>query len=73
MARNWLFLTVIGFVVGFSLLFCIYWAYHRILLKQPPGEVAVPKWKMASIRSKFPFWRRQSARKEYELVSRHEV
>ena len=71
MARNWIFLTVIGFAVGFALIFSVWWIYNRFILKPPAHDV--PKWKMASIRSRFPFWRRASAQKEYELVSRHEV
>lgn len=74
MARNWLLLTVIGFVLGGSLIFALWWAYRRFFLHQPlRAEAAVPKWKASSIRSRFGFWRRKSAQKEYELVSRHEV
>lgn len=71
MARNWIFLTVLGFTVGGALIFLIWWTYHRLVLSRAASDV--PKWKTASIRSRFPFWRRKSAQKEYELVSRHEV
>ncbi|KAK5167562.1 CSG1/SUR1-like protein [Saxophila tyrrhenica] len=71
MARNWFLVTLIGFALGFTIIFGTWWTYHRLVLKKPASDV--PKWKMASVRSKFPFWRRASAQKEYELVSRHEV
>lgn len=71
MARNWIFLTVLGFAIGGSLLFFIYWACHRFCLAHSRSNV--PRWKTAMIRSRLPFWRRASAQKEYELVSRHEV
>lgn len=71
MSRNWLLLTVVGFLVGFAVIFLTWWTYQRLILRKASADV--PKWKTASIRSKFPFWRRASAQKEYELVSRHEV
>lgn len=71
MARNWVFLTILGFTLGGSLIFLFWWTYHRFVLSKGPADV--PKWKSATIRSRFPFWRRRSAQKEYELVSRHEV
>ena len=74
MARNWFLLTVFGFVLGGSLIFALWWAYRRFLLHhQQPLQPAMPKWKASSIRNRFGFWRRKSAQKEYELVSRHEV
>ena len=72
MGRNWFLLTIFGFALGGSAIFSLWWAYHRFIL-QTPREASVPKWKASSIRNRFPFWRRESARKEYELVSRHEV
>ena len=71
MARNWVFMTVLGFALGGSLIFLIWWTYHRFVFSKAAGDV--PKWKTALIKSKFPFWRGRSAQKEYELVSRHEV
>ena len=72
MARNWVFLTVLGFTLGGALVFFVWWAYNRLYPTKAQTE-GMPKWKSASIRSRFGFWRRASARKEYELVSRHEV
>ncbi|WPH00798.1 mannosyl phosphorylinositol ceramide synthase csh1 [Acrodontium crateriforme] len=69
MARNWVLLTIIGFTVGFSVIFSCWWAYHRFVLASRPA----PEWKVATIRQRLPFWRRVSAQKEYELVRRHEV
>lgn len=71
MSRNWIFLTIFGFTLGFAFIFLLWWAYRRFILARPASDV--PNWKMASIRSRFPFWRGASVRKEYELVSRHEV
>lgn len=73
MARNWFLLTIFGFVLGGSLIFALWWAYRRFFLRYSSAEAAVPSWKASSIRSRFGFWRRKSAQKEYELVSRHEV
>lgn len=74
MARNWLLLTILGFALGGGLIFATWWAYHRFFLRsRTSSEALVPKWKASSIRSRFGFWRRKSAQKEYELVSRHEV
>jgi mannosyltransferase OCH1-like enzyme len=73
MARNWVLVTLIGFGLGGSLIFLCWWSYHRYVLAPHPAAADIPKWKSASIRSKWPFWRRASAQKEYELVSRHEV
>ena len=71
MARNWLFLTILGFTLGGSLIFLIWWTYHKFILNRAAADM--PKWKSATIRSRFPFWRNRSVQKEYELVSRHEV
>ena len=85
MARNWFLLTIFGFALGGGLIFALWWAYHRFFLHShhhhysslaSGGAAAspdLPSWKKSSIRSRFGFWRRKSARKEYELVSRHEV
>ena len=71
MAHNWVLVTIFGFALGFGVIFGCWWGYHRLVLKKPASDV--PKWKLASIRSRFPFWKRASAQQEYELVSRHEV
>ena len=73
MARNWVLVTLIGFALGLSVLFFCWWSYHRYVLAPHPASADIPHWKSASIRSRLPFWRRASAQKEYELVSRHEV
>lgn len=73
MARNWVFLTVLGFAIGGSVLLLGWWAYHRYVLHANLHDVPQARWKAQSIRSRLPFWRRTSARKEYELVVRHEV
>ncbi|KAF7194190.1 Mannosyl phosphorylinositol ceramide synthase SUR1 [Pseudocercospora fuligena] len=67
MARNWVLLTVIGFVVGGGALFGGWWYYNRYFLS--PADV--PRWKTQSIRQRIPFWSRRT-RNEYELVNRHE-
>lgn len=70
MARNWVLLTVLGFAAGIGVLVFIWWAYHRFCLGRSSSDM--PKWKKGAIRSRFPFWRRVSAQKEYELVSRQD-
>nr|POE65107.1 mannosyl phosphorylinositol ceramide synthase csh1 [Quercus suber] len=74
MARNWVILTIIGFVVGFSVIFVGWQAYQSYVLVGSDVSCGdAPRWKTAAIRSRLPFWRRASAHKEYELVNRHEV
>ncbi|KAF2171035.1 glycosyltransferase family 32 protein [Zasmidium cellare ATCC 36951] len=68
MARNWVFLTVLGFILGGGVLFLGWWSYHRYFLTSSD----VPRWKSQSARSRIPFWSRQRHRSEYELVNRHE-
>lgn len=70
MSRHWIFMTVFGFVLGFSLLLLGWYAYHQYFLKAPSD---IPPWKSQSIRNRIPFWARQSTRREYELVNRHEI
>lgn len=60
-------MTMIGFVLGFGLIFLGWWYYNRYLLT--PADV--PRWKTKSIRQRLPFWSRR-AQSEYELVNRHE-
>ena len=73
MARNWVLVTLLGFVLGGSVLLFCWWSYRRFILMPQSAASDIPHWKSASIRSRLPFWRRASAQKEYELVSRHEV
>jgi len=65
--------TILGFVIGLSVLVVGWWGYRRYVLKTS-SEIA-PKWKAASLRQRLPFWRRTSGQrqKDYELVNRHEV
>ncbi|KAK5121998.1 hypothetical protein LTR85_004570 [Meristemomyces frigidus] len=71
LSRNWILVTILGFVIGFSALFVGWWAYRRYILATSSAEF--PRWKSASLRHRLPFWRRVSAHKEYELANRHEV
>ncbi|KAF2272762.1 mannosyl phosphorylinositol ceramide synthase SUR1 [Westerdykella ornata] len=65
MAKHWLMVTILGFVIGFSLLACIYTVFIRP--RQQPGS---PKLRAAYSRA--PFYRRIS-QKDIELDDRHEV
>ncbi|KAF2208363.1 glycosyltransferase family 32 protein [Cercospora zeae-maydis SCOH1-5] len=67
LARNWVLVTIIGFIVGFGLIFLAWWYYHRYYLT--PNDI--PRWKTKSIRQRLPFWSRR-AHSEYELINRHE-
>ncbi|CAK1365826.1 Mannosyl phosphorylinositol ceramide synthase CSH1 [Cercospora beticola] len=67
MARNWVLVTIFGFVVGFGVIFLVWWYYHRHYL----APTDVPRWKTKSIRQRLPFWSRR-AHSEYELIHRHE-
>lgn len=73
MARNWVLVTLIGFVLGGSVLCFCWWSYRRYILGSGSATSELSSWKTMSLRSRLPFWRRVSAQKEYELVSRHEV
>lgn len=64
MAHHWMFLTVIGFTLGFAVLFFIWWFCGRVVLS---GTI-----KGRNVNSRIPYWRRVS-QKDYELVDRHEV
>jgi hypothetical protein len=78
MGQHWLFLTLIGFITGLSVIICLWWVYGRLLLSNGP--------KGQSLRRKIPFkfWRRSARhsqadpKREYELLDhaledRHEV
>ncbi|KAF2733540.1 mannosyl phosphorylinositol ceramide synthase SUR1 [Polyplosphaeria fusca] len=65
MAQHWIFLTVVGFAVGFSLLFCIYQTCIR-----PRQQANNSKARFSY--SRIPFYRRISG-KDIELDDRHQV
>ena len=67
MARNWVLLTVLGFVIGGGLLLGGWWAYHSYFLT--PSEV--PRWKNQTLRQRIMRWRTRNAQGEYELVDVH--
>lgn len=64
MAHHWVLLTIIGFTLGFTLLWCLYSTF--VLQRQSGG----PKSRYAYAR--VPFYRRISG-KDIELSDRHEV
>ena len=68
MARNWLLLTILGFAIGGSVLLLGWWAYHRYVLNSNSHDKPQARWKAQSFRSRLPFWRRTSARKELSLI-----
>ncbi|KXL50792.1 glycosyltransferase family 32 protein [Acidomyces richmondensis BFW] len=72
LSRNWILVTILGFFVGFSVLYLVWWVYRRCLSFN--FTEGASKWKGTS-RNRLPFWRRLSARKtySYELVNRHDV
>jgi hypothetical protein len=78
MGQHWMFLTLIGFITGLSVIICLWWVYGRLLLSNGP--------KGQSLRRKLPFrfWRRAVRQTQpdtkcnYELLDRtledrHEV
>jgi len=70
LARHWILVTILGFVIGFSVLFLGWWVYRRLI----SGSGGPPKQGLALLTgSKLPFWRRAGAYNDYELVDRHEV
>jgi mannosyltransferase OCH1-like enzyme len=72
MAQNWVLVTLLGFVVGFGVLFGGFWVYHRYLLRQKGFEGPVKKTAVTG-GSWMPWRRGRRSLQEYELVSRHEV
>ncbi|KAF2114913.1 nucleotide-diphospho-sugar transferase [Lophiotrema nucula] len=64
MGQHWVFLTLIGFTLGFSLLFCIY----HTCIKQKQSSHSKSRFSY----SRIPFYRRVSG-KDIELNDRHEV
>ncbi|KAF2484719.1 SUR1-like protein [Neohortaea acidophila] len=69
MARNWIFVTILGFSLGGVFIFAMWWLYRRFFVVRSDE----PRRKRSPGRSRFPFWRSISAHKDYELVDRHEV
>lgn len=63
MAQHWVFLTFMGFTIGFSVLFCIY----HFCIRPRNGNT-----KGRSLYSRLPFYRRIS-QKDIELDDRHQV
>ncbi|KAF2457265.1 nucleotide-diphospho-sugar transferase [Lineolata rhizophorae] len=69
MGQHWIFLTVLGFVLG-GIVFAVFWRCYRAVTVA--GNSKFPA-KLARRRF-FTFWRRGAASsKDYELVDRHQV
>jgi len=73
MSRHWVLMTVIGFLVGGSLLLLGWYSYQAYFLEKKPEGPIIPKWKEQSIRQRIPFWARRTRSGEFELVNRHET
>ncbi|KAK3069656.1 CSG1/SUR1-like protein [Teratosphaeriaceae sp. CCFEE 6253] len=69
LSRHWLLITILGFIVGFGVIFSGWWAYRRLAA----GPAERPRHGKTSLMSKLQFWRRGNAHQDYELVNRHEV
>ncbi|KAF2755844.1 hypothetical protein EJ05DRAFT_454932 [Pseudovirgaria hyperparasitica] len=65
MARHWVMLTVIGFIVGFSVIGCMYWTYGRFS--------ATPRYRIRGWRYRVAPWSRLEKKGDYERSDRHEV
>lgn len=64
MARHWVFLTCLGFIVGFSVLFCLYWTYGRVISShRRPLRIS----RLGAL------FTARRGKEDYELVNRHEV
>ncbi|KAF1983389.1 glycosyltransferase family 32 protein [Aulographum hederae CBS 113979] len=63
MGSHWIVLTIVGFVVGFAVIYGIWTLYGRIVHAKNTGRGL-------SLKRRLPFW---SSQQEYELVERHEV
>ncbi|KAI7524126.1 hypothetical protein KC343_g21439 [Hortaea werneckii] len=75
LARNWIFVTVLGFVLGITLLLLGWWVYRRYFVRAQAGDMS-PRWKAAGpLKQRLPFWKRITGGRDqnYELVDRHEV
>jgi mannosyltransferase OCH1-like enzyme len=65
LGSHWVLVTLIGFTVGFALLWCIYSTF--ILHRQANGA------KARMVYSRMPFYRRISSKEHLELTDRHQV
>jgi mannosyltransferase OCH1-like enzyme len=72
LARHWVFVTFVGFTVGFTLLGLLYKIF--VLNKQPNSPRLSPKLRYLDrfAYTRIPFYRRISS-KDFELENRHEV
>ncbi|KAH7087689.1 nucleotide-diphospho-sugar transferase [Paraphoma chrysanthemicola] len=72
LARHWVFVTFVGFALGFSLLGLLYKIF--ILNRQPGSPRLSPKLRYLDrfAYTRLPFYRRISS-KDFELEDRHEV
>jgi membrane-associated phospholipid phosphatase len=67
MAQHWMSITFMGFMVGFTVIFCIWWFCNRVMLKNGRSKASFfPE----SIRSAIY---RSVSQKDYELDDRHQV
>lgn len=68
MGRNWLLLTVSGFLIAGIVFSVIWWLYGRVVLHNKPLRLRLA--------SRIPFWRlatNHKHHKSYELLERHNV
>lgn len=65
MAKHWIFITFLGFLIGFAILGCVYSLVIRFRNCTSKGRVLLPA-------SRIPFYRRISS-KDIELNDRHQV
>lgn len=72
MAKHWLFVTFVGFVIGFSILGLLYKVF--ILNKRSNSRPSSPlSPKLRFLNPRLPFYRRISQKSSFELDDRHEV
>jgi len=68
LAKHWLLVTILGFVVGFTILGMLYKFF--VLNKRSTGPGSP---KMRLFNQRMPFYRRISQKRSFELDDRHEV
>nr|OQO32171.1 hypothetical protein B0A51_00540 [Rachicladosporium sp. CCFEE 5018] len=61
MARHWVVVTVIGWVIGLTVLFVVWYAYQRYLLR---GQAGNTRRKPVSSGARWKFWQRADAQTE---------